>query len=128
MSKLDYQASISKAKEEAIFKFLDELRQSGRTNMLGAAPFICEEFDVSTGYSRKLLVKWMENFSVKKPSKVYYCPICYRDFKTLSHFNRRHSRCEPIVKWICVCGKRFKTEGGRDRHYHWEHKRKEELE
>lgn len=28
----------------------------------------------------------------------YYCPSCYREFKTLSHFNRYHSHCTPYLR------------------------------
>jgi hypothetical protein len=28
----------------------------------------------------------------------YYCPNCYREFKTLSHFNRYRSRCTPYLR------------------------------
>lgn len=28
----------------------------------------------------------------------YYCPDCYREFKTLSHFNGYRSRCTPYLR------------------------------
>lgn len=33
----------------------------------------------------------------------FYCPNCYREFKTLSHFNRYRSRCTP---WLRADGRR----------------------
>lgn len=39
------------------------LRESGVTNMYGAAPYIREEFNVGPDVSRRLLTKWMDTFS-----------------------------------------------------------------
>ena len=33
-----------------------------------------------------------------RPNISYYCPSCYRSFKSLSHFNRYHSRCRPLLE------------------------------
>lgn len=43
-------------------EFLDELRESGVTNMFGATPYIMDEFEVSKGDARKILAEWMESF------------------------------------------------------------------
>ena len=45
--------------EQQVFKYLDELRESGVTNMFGAAPYIVREFDIPTKEARTLLKKWM---------------------------------------------------------------------
>lgn len=42
--------------------FLDELRESGATNMFAATPYIIEEFDVSRSEAVKILSEWMETF------------------------------------------------------------------
>lgn len=47
---------------QEIMEYLDELRESGVTNMFGAAPYIQQEFDVPTKYARALLVYWMSTF------------------------------------------------------------------
>jgi hypothetical protein len=46
--------------EEEVFEYLDELRESGVTNMFGASPYIVEEFDVPMKEARELLMKWMK--------------------------------------------------------------------
>ena len=48
--------------EATVFAFLDDLRESGVTNMFGAAPFIVREFDVSVIEARELLAKWMQQY------------------------------------------------------------------
>lgn len=49
--------------KDEMFKFLDELRNSGATNMFGAAPHLAEAFGLDKGESRKILKEWMETFS-----------------------------------------------------------------
>ena len=44
------------------FKFLNELRESGKTNMFDAVPHIMEEMAISSPDARVLLLDWMENF------------------------------------------------------------------
>lgn len=49
---------------EDYFKFLDTLRESGITNMFGAAPILQEAFPELDRYSsRDVVIKWMETFS-----------------------------------------------------------------
>ena len=45
-----------------VSEYLNALRESGVTNMFGAAPYIMEEFDVDRNMARDLLKHWMENF------------------------------------------------------------------
>lgn len=49
-------------KQEQVNYFLDELRDSGSTNMFGAAPYIVEEFGVTRQEARDLLLNWMQTF------------------------------------------------------------------
>ena len=44
------------------FEYLDELRESGATNMYGAGAYLQEEFDLDRPEARKILVEWMETF------------------------------------------------------------------
>ena len=44
------------------FEFLDELRKSGETNMLGAGAYLEEEFNMNRYDARKVLQAWMETF------------------------------------------------------------------
>ena len=48
---------------EEVFRYLDELRESGVTNMYGASPSLIEEFDCTRGESQQLLKKWMDTFN-----------------------------------------------------------------
>lgn len=42
--------------------YLEALRDSGVTNMWGAAPYIQDRFDVSYADSKKILVEWIDTF------------------------------------------------------------------
>lgn len=45
------------------FEYLNELRESGRTNMFGAAPYLQKEFPYYTLVeAREILTKWMQSF------------------------------------------------------------------
>jgi len=44
-------------------KFLNELRESGKTNMFGAGVFLQEEFGLEKREAREVLKEWMENFN-----------------------------------------------------------------
>ena len=46
--------------KEKIFVYLDNLRDSGITNMFGAAPYIIEEFRVPRDKAKLLLLEWMD--------------------------------------------------------------------
>lgn len=43
-------------------KFLDKLRDSGKTNMFGAAPYIQSEFGLDKKEARDILSQWMKSF------------------------------------------------------------------
>jgi len=42
-----------------VFTYLDELRDSGVTNMFGAGPYLEQEFGVSRRVSHEMLEDWM---------------------------------------------------------------------
>jgi hypothetical protein len=44
------------------FAYLNVLRESGVTNMFGAAPYLQQEFGLSRHEARDVLLKWMESF------------------------------------------------------------------
>lgn len=46
---------------EKYFKYLDQLRKSGATNMFGAAPYLEKEFGLSYKASVFILMRWMES-------------------------------------------------------------------
>tara|TARA_R110002020_G_scaffold72309_3_gene186155 strand:+ start:635 stop:805 length:171 start_codon:yes stop_codon:yes gene_type:complete len=44
-----------------IFKYLDNLRQTGETNMFGAPSFVASKFKMSPEKARTFVKEWMEN-------------------------------------------------------------------
>ena len=49
-------------RKETIKEFLDNLRESGVTNMFGAGPYLQREFAMSKGDARDAVQTWMEEF------------------------------------------------------------------
>ena len=55
---------------EEHLEFLDDLRESGVTNMFGARPYVQDEFpDLSTMEAKQVLLYWMETFSGRHPKE-----------------------------------------------------------
>ena len=48
---------------EEHLEFLDELRESGVTNMFGAAPYLAHAFELDRSTARAYLSYWMRTFS-----------------------------------------------------------------
>lgn len=48
---------------ETVFVYLDELRESGETNMYGAGPYLVARFGVTKDESHDLLKAWMDSFA-----------------------------------------------------------------
>lgn len=53
---------------EEYLRYLDALRESGATNMFGAAPYLTETFSLSKSEARTILSYWMETFAERNPS------------------------------------------------------------
>lgn len=49
-----------------VMAFCEELRLSGKTNMLGAVPYIQEEFDMESSQARNYLILYFESFKTSK--------------------------------------------------------------
>lgn len=49
--------------DDLYFSFLNDLRDSGKTNMLGAAPYLQSAFDLEKREAREILTRWMKSFS-----------------------------------------------------------------
>ena len=48
--------------------YLDRLRESGVTNMFGAAPFILDQFpELTEKEAKQVLIYWMETFGERHP-------------------------------------------------------------
>jgi hypothetical protein len=49
------------------FEYLNDLRESGETNMFGATPYLMMEFDMlSKEEARAILSEWMKSFEDKE--------------------------------------------------------------
>lgn len=44
-------------------QYLDSLRESGETNMMGARPYLQDVFDLESKEAGAILVYWMKTFS-----------------------------------------------------------------
>lgn len=53
--------------EDDYLVYLDELRESGITNMWGAAPYVQREFGLSRSDARVTVLYWMESFELRHP-------------------------------------------------------------
>lgn len=51
------------SKKKEYFDYLVELRDSGVTNMFGAAPYLQHAFNLDRYEARNILIEWMESFS-----------------------------------------------------------------
>ncbi len=54
----------------AVFEFLDDLRESGETNMFGAAAYVQVEFETTRRGARTLLTAWMGTFDGESTPEV----------------------------------------------------------
>ena len=52
-----------------VFKYLDELRESGDTNMFGAGAYVEDEFGLEEKEARELTIGWMQTFSKDSPKE-----------------------------------------------------------
>lgn len=43
-------------------EFLDDLRESGETNMFGARPYLMAEFSLDKNEAKEILMQWMASF------------------------------------------------------------------
>lgn len=56
--------NITEEKKQEYFEFLDELRDSGATNMFGARPYLMEEFpELTKQEAGEVLQAWMRSKS-----------------------------------------------------------------
>ena len=49
--------------KQEVFDYLVELRNSGVTNMFGAAPYLQQAFGLTRHEARKVLGEWMNSFN-----------------------------------------------------------------
>jgi len=65
---MDNELGYPVEKLDEMLVYLDTLRESGVTNMFGAAPYVAEEFDIPKTSARKILGHWMKTYSERHPS------------------------------------------------------------
>jgi uncharacterized heparinase superfamily protein len=54
--------------KEKYFLFLDDLRESGKTNMFGATPYLRKAFvELNEKEAREILTDWMKTFGERHP-------------------------------------------------------------
>ena len=54
--------------QRVIFRYLDDLRESGKTNMFGAVPYIVKAFNITKYDAQRHLVKWMATVGERHPA------------------------------------------------------------
>ena len=57
------------SQEEEMFRFLDELRETGAINMFAASQALCEMYHLSSSEARKVWSKWAKIFSQRHPKQ-----------------------------------------------------------
>lgn len=55
--------------KQEYFDYLDALRESGVTNMWGAAPYLVQAFGLSRQDARDILLEWIDSFSERHKEK-----------------------------------------------------------
>ncbi len=53
---------MQEVSEDTMFTYLEGLRQSGVTNMFGAAPYLEREFGLDRNEAKKVLMDWMKSY------------------------------------------------------------------
>lgn len=62
-------ADISSEELVMYFEFLDVLRESGKTNMFGASPYLAREYDITLPKARVVLSAWQSTFNEVLPAE-----------------------------------------------------------
>ena len=64
---MDGTETITPPDMKEYFEFLDDLRESGTTNMMGATPYLQSKFGIpDRREAQKILVKWMDTFEARE--------------------------------------------------------------
>jgi hypothetical protein len=62
---MNTETGICNEMRSQVYTYLDDLRESGVTNMHGAAPYIKDEFGLDKYQSRTILGEWMRDFEAR---------------------------------------------------------------
>ena len=60
-------SQITDERKQEIFVYLDDLRESGETNMFGSPLYVQEEFGMSPESASHIVGRWMKTFSERHP-------------------------------------------------------------
>ena len=60
---IDFPSGTPTDSNDEYFAYLDDLRESGVTNMFGASPYLQEEFGLDRYEARDILLQWMQSFN-----------------------------------------------------------------
>jgi hypothetical protein len=52
--------------KEEMFEYLDTLRETGVTNMFGAAPYLQQAFDLERKEAKSILIEWMNTYDQRQ--------------------------------------------------------------
>lgn len=55
--------------KEHFFVYLDNLRESGKINMFGAAPHLAQAYELTRQEARDILLEWMQTFDERHKTK-----------------------------------------------------------
>jgi len=56
---------MSEDKKKIYFRWLEEVRRSGKINMFGSAEPLAERFDLSKKEAREIVLEWMKSYDRK---------------------------------------------------------------
>lgn len=65
---MENQTEKPESLDDAHLTYLDALRESGATNMFGAAPYLEREFGLTRKEAREVLTYWMVTFESRNPN------------------------------------------------------------
>lgn len=54
---------MDEMEDDKYFRYLDDLRESGVTNMFGAPAYLEREFNLGKAEAKAIWVRWTENFA-----------------------------------------------------------------
>jgi len=65
------------------FTYLNELRDSGVTNMYGAGKYLCDEFGIDKHAARDILKRWMASFDEQTEDQADASLKAYQDYELI---------------------------------------------
>ncbi len=65
------------------FTYLNELRDSGVTNMYGAGKYLCDEFGIDKHAARDILKRWMASFDEQTEEQADASLKAYQDYELI---------------------------------------------